>query len=455
MEDSSIDKSKAVNDHSLDIDKVPKQTWEIPSFMEVVNGSEDKLEGKTKKGRVRKIWDRLFGNIASTEEVTDKSKDSEFGLFNLGEFSKDKKSLNRNQNIDSDLPLTESNETETKSVNYNRNSDGYSDIKIDNVSDESLDSEKDTTEIHPESNDLRPITQSSKIETTPLFNQDSRENNQKSYETNALENIQNVSDNAIDFERISHDKEIEKTDRLKNEEVPKTDTVRRIYSGESSIYNRWAIEHSVRKESRKVKREVHKTNNILEQQVNKLNNANKSNETVYNVNKIIESRNEIVKPERVTEIKKGSITSNKENIVQTIENKENINKNMNPEIIIKNTLPTELSAAETVFERVKDAAEHNEPQEKIYELRQEIKDEPSTTNTSVSVGAVIAKAVADVKSQSTSQLAATESLRKVTAKNQQLELSSGSSMYKKAMLSGAITALIIIVFGLIAYFTFK
>jgi hypothetical protein len=105
---------------------------------------------------------------------------------------------------------------------------------------------------------------------------------------------------------------------------------------------------------------------------------------------------------------------------------------------------------EELLKRVVAAAETNEPIEREYELRQEIRDEPGGGDTTVqgagaaSVGSILSRSSVGQQTMTTSPPYDSRAAQHLTSAQQQ-------DLYKKAMQRGFIGALVVIVFSLIAY----
>lgn len=117
--------------------------------------------------------------------------------------------------------------------------------------------------------------------------------------------------------------------------------------------------------------------------------------------------------------------------------------------------PEEQVDSRRVLESVADAAEHNVPVERVFERSHEVKDEPTVSpgaGSAASVGAVIAAQLA--AKQPTPQ----QSRTAVVSSDQGLPVINDTmspDMYKQAMRSGFIGAVMLIILGLIAYLVVK
>lgn len=92
---------------------------------------------------------------------------------------------------------------------------------------------------------------------------------------------------------------------------------------------------------------------------------------------------------------------------------------------------------------------HNEePAEKLYELRQEIKDAPTPAKGAASVGKVMAEALQQRQANIPTQLAASESLH-LTAQKQTSKPTTGS-LYKQAVIMGIAGGVLVLIIMIIA-----
>jgi hypothetical protein len=102
-----------------------------------------------------------------------------------------------------------------------------------------------------------------------------------------------------------------------------------------------------------------------------------------------------------------------------------------------------------IMEQVAEAAEHNAPVERVFERSHEVKDDHSTPVGAASIGAIMAaqaeqKRLAQLKASQAQMVTNDQGLPVITT-------ASDSDMYKQAMRRGFWGAIIIIIFGLLAY----
>ncbi|MBI3624129.1 hypothetical protein HY218_00700 [Candidatus Saccharibacteria bacterium] len=119
------------------------------------------------------------------------------------------------------------------------------------------------------------------------------------------------------------------------------------------------------------------------------------------------------------------------------------------EISFEKMIP-QIKPVETILERIIEAADKNEPIEKRYEQRHEIKDQ-ATPRGAVPIGQVMTEVVGHrTDQQPTSQLRSAESLRRTLAKQQAAKAT--TELYQTAMKRGFWTAIALLVMAVIAYF---
>lgn len=132
-----------------------------------------------------------------------------------------------------------------------------------------------------------------------------------------------------------------------------------------------------------------------------------------------------------------------------------VNRERKPELQTENKPKLEYTPEQQsrlIMEKVADAAENDVAVESAYELRHEIKDEPTVGSSASSVGAIMAAKLAE-QGRASHQLASnqvnSESGLPVINDQQQAD------MYKKAMHAGFWAAMCIIIIGTLAYLMVK
>ena len=89
-----------------------------------------------------------------------------------------------------------------------------------------------------------------------------------------------------------------------------------------------------------------------------------------------------------------------------------------------------------------ESIDQTQPAEKLYELRQEVKDAPNPVRGASSVGKVMTDALSQRQANVVPQLAATEGLHRTLQK--QSIVQSGRSLYKQAIVYGLISAVFVL-----------
>jgi hypothetical protein len=102
-----------------------------------------------------------------------------------------------------------------------------------------------------------------------------------------------------------------------------------------------------------------------------------------------------------------------------------------------------------IMEQVAEAAEHNAPVERVFERSHEVKDDHSTPVGAASIGAIMA---AQAEQKKITQLKASQAQMGINDQGLPvINTTSDSDIYKQAMRRGFWGAIIIIIFGLLAY----
>jgi hypothetical protein len=140
--------------------------------------------------------------------------------------------------------------------------------------------------------------------------------------------------------------------------------------------------------------------------------------------------------------------------VSGVQNTETVQVTEKPpqrELHNQEVAPEEPEKTETykIMEQVAEAAEHNAPVERVFERSHEVKDDHSTPVGVASIGAIMA---AQAEQKRITQLKASQAPMEINDQGLPvINTTSDSDMYKQAMQRGFWGAIIIIVFGLLAY----
>ena len=210
------------------------------------------------------------------------------------------------------------------------------------------------------------------------------------------------------------------------------------------------LDYRIAQEARRLSWEAKRTENQLRQEVD---SAKQKLEKVQpkpqeNPTKILETHEQ---PKNPTPERRPETTQKPEVKKTDVEYIETPAKKLIPEKS-RNEIPEPTveveKPAEKLLEKVVEAADHNEAIEKSYELRHEIKDEEAVIGMATSVGEIVASAVKEQSNiRASNPLASVESLRKVTGKSEQAT----GALYANAIKGGLYAALVVIIFGVIAY----
>ncbi len=412
---------------------------------------DEETEKDTKKGRISRIWNKLFGKIATTEPLVEKTEDEKpaarsslFEFLNREpepEEEADLPGLAESEMVTSqtETPLKQQTETtEPGAVTPQRRTEGETKINHDKALpiERSLEAERTLTppvvEVSPTTISTRPETQEPEPDEIVELDQPI-----------AAEPAEIVTD------RLHYEDLITATEKQADQRAHEA-------AAAQALMDRRILQLRMERETGKVKREVRKNERELEKVIKKTNPTIEipTSQSERHINRYPETieRTQPLAQKIEQRVERAETTERAPQPISRVEFSHELSPapTISPESL---AIPlVEAPKVERILEKVVDAAEHNEPIEKSYEQRHEVKDTDRPTSP-VPIGSVMTDTLKKYDPQhitTAQQQASAETLRRAAAKPLETRTQS-SELYAAAIRWGFWSAAAIIILGIVAY----